>query len=188
MHRASLRCSFGLCVATFAAAAQAATEAGGQQIPASAYLQYVPLTYLRLVRQTEESQLVQLYGDRASASYSDAAPLDGIDDARGRLLLALAVRFSPYLVRNTTSVPMDWRKFSEGRRSFPLHVDRWDLSVSPAGLVRREQIDFVSLRDNPCPDSEPEIAPLVDDCALVRLLRDFDPDRPADERARTLAD
>ncbi|BDG02044.1 outer membrane protein [Anaeromyxobacter oryzae] len=161
---------------------------GGHRIPPAGYLAYVPLESLRVVRATAESELVQLYGDRASPAYVDETPKDGIDDARGKLLLALAVRFSPYLVRNTTSIPMDWKRFATRTRSFPLHVDRWELSTSPEQLVRREQIDLDALRARPCPRSDPDAAPLLDDCALVRLLQELDPDAPRDERARTLAD
>jgi hypothetical protein len=161
---------------------------GGHHIPPAGYLAYVPLEYPRIIRETPESELVHLYGDRASPSYVDVAPKDGIDDGRGRLLLALAARFSPYLVRNTTSVPMDWKRFATRTRSFPLHVDRWELSTTPEQLVRQEQVDLQALRGRPCPGSDPEAAPLLDDCALVRLLLDLDPDEPRDERARTLAD
>jgi hypothetical protein len=141
-----------------------------------------------MVRQTDASQAVQLFGDRDAPGYVDESPRDGIDDNRARLLLSMAARFSPYLVRNTTSGPMDWKKFIGRARSFPLYVDRWDVGTSPEQLVKREQIEFAELPKKPCPDSNPEAAPLLADCALVRLLRDFDPDHPRDERARTLAD
>jgi hypothetical protein len=161
---------------------------GAHHIPPGAYLTYVPLEYPRIVRATPETQAVQLYGDRASPGYADDAPKDGIDDARGKLLLALAVRFSPYLVRNTTSIPMDWKRFVTRTQSFPLHVDRWELSTTPVQLVRREQIELAALRGRPCPRSDPDAAPLLDDCALARLLRDFDPEAPRDVRTRDLAD
>jgi hypothetical protein len=161
---------------------------GGHHIPPQAYLQYVPLEIPRLVRATAETELVHLWGDRAAPGYVDEAPRDGIDDARGRVLLALAVRFSPYMVRNTSNVPMDWKRFVTQTRSFPLHVDRWELATTPVQLVRREEVDLRSLREHPCPGSDPQAAPLLDDCALVRLLREYDPDAPRVERARTLAD
>ena len=170
------------------AAAQEPLPRGAHQIPPGAYLEYVPLEYPRIVRATAESELVQLWGDRASPGYVDAAPKDGIDDARGALLLALAARFSPLMVRNTGDVPMDWKRFVTRARSFPIHLDRWELSTSPPQLVRRQEIDLVALRGRPCPASDPDAAPLVDDCALLRLLLDLDPDAPRVDRARTLAD
>ena len=88
----------------------------------------MPLTYARAVRQTEQSASIHLFGDRLSASYEDSSPLDGIDDAIGKLLLAMGARFSPIMVRNTTAVPMDWTTFVTRKRSFPLYVDRWVLT------------------------------------------------------------
>jgi hypothetical protein len=170
------------------AAAAADEPPDAHAIPPSAYLSYVPLDYPRIVRATPETELVQLYGDSSSPKYVDVAPRDGVDDARGALLLALAVRFSPFLVRNTTSIPMDWKHFKARSRSFPLFVDRWELSTSPPSLVRREQIDLNALAGAPCPGSDPSSAPLRDDCALTRLLREFDPDAPGNVRARTLVE
>jgi hypothetical protein len=178
-------------VTAFAVTAAAADEPpplGAHAIPPTAYLSYVPLDYPRIVRETPESELVQLYGDPASPGYVDVAPRDGVDDARGAHLLALAVRFSPYLVRNTTSIPMDWKQFMARPRSFPIHVDRWELATSPPSLVRREQVDLAGLAGAPCPGSDPAAAPLLDDCALTRLLREFDPDAPGNVRGHTLAD
>jgi hypothetical protein len=170
------------------ATAQEPIGRGGHRIPPAAYLEFVPLEYPRIVRATPETELVHLYGDRRSPGFVDDAPKDGIDDARGAGLLALAARFSPFMVRNTGNLPMDWKRFVTRTQSFPLHVDRWQLWPSPPELVRREQIDLAALRGNPCPASDPDAAPLLDDCALVRLLRQLDPDAPRDERARTLAD
>jgi hypothetical protein len=70
----------GVCAS--GAAAEALLDPGAHGI--SSYLQYLPLSYPRMVRQTDETGLLQLYGDRAASSYVDVAPLDGIDDARGR--------------------------------------------------------------------------------------------------------
>lgn len=181
-----------LSLATVAIARLASAEEplppGAHRIPPPAYLEYVPLEYPRIVRATAESQLVQLYGDRAAPGYADFAPKDGVDDTRGALLLALGARFSPYLVRNTGNVPMDWKRFVARARSFPLHVDRWELSTSPPQLLRQEEIDLAALRGRPCPASDPDLAPLVDDCALLRLLSDLDPDAPGEARVRSLAD
>lgn len=143
---------------------------GAQQIPRSEYIKYVPLHHRQLIRQTDASAQFALFGDTASPDYVDANH-DGIDDHRALLLNALAVRFSPFLVRNTTSVPMDWKKFITRQQSFPLLIDRWEVSRAPGELVRSEQVDFANLG-----------GPTTDDSALVRLLAEFDPGRPDDEQ------
>src|SRR5512139_3456989 len=79
------------------------------QIPVDKYLKYVPLTYPRIIRQTDATAKFHLYGDPSDPSYRDVDPKDGVDDARARWLRDVARRFAPIMVRNTPQFPMDFR-------------------------------------------------------------------------------
>lgn len=82
-------------------------RAEAQEIPRDEYLRFVPLQYPRAASQTEANRRFDLFGDRDHPDYVDRDPVDGIDDRRGERLEALALRFAPYMVRNTTSVPRE---------------------------------------------------------------------------------
>ena len=99
-----------------------------QAIPREEYLRYIPLRYPAMVRQTRASEAFDLYGDASDPRYRDVTRVDGIDDRRHQVLLDLSVRFAPYMVMNTTAVPMSWRRFVEEGSPFPLQVDSWDVS------------------------------------------------------------
>jgi hypothetical protein len=167
----------------------AAPNARAQNITRSEYIRYVPLRYPRLVRQTAASVELQLFGDTAAAEYADAAPRNGIDDRRDVVLSALAARFGPYLVRNTSALPMDWKKFRDGARVFPLHIDEWETSSSPIALTHSSEIDMGAVGNSPCTaaTAPSRALPVNDDCLLVRLLHDFDPDAPSNEYYRRSA-
>jgi len=60
------------------------------------------------VQSTAGTRQFQLFGDPASSGYHDEAPRDGIDDTRAAWLRTLAVRFAPWLVRNSIDFPMDF--------------------------------------------------------------------------------
>ncbi len=150
-----------------------------QDMPKHEYYQYVPLTYLRPVRQAAGSEALSLYGDVANPSYRDVDPVDGMDDERLRVFQRMGVKFAPYLVLNSTAVPMDWRKFMDGRGNWPLYIDTWNQAVEGGELMREEQIDWLSLPDNPCPVLEAGVTrPQTDDCRLLSLLEEFDPNDP----------
>ena len=88
-----------------------ATLAGplsGQEIPRDEYLRMLPLSLPRLGLQTDATVTQNLYGDPTAPGYRDVDPVDGIDDQRNRTLMDLAVRFAPYLVQNTTNVPLNF--------------------------------------------------------------------------------
>jgi hypothetical protein len=157
-----------------------------QQMPKEDYITYVPLEYPRIVRQTQASQRLQLFGDPRAPGYRDVDPVDGIDDARGAVLQALAERFAPYLVQNTTNVPMDHQRFMDRAQTWPLFVDTWDLTRQPE-LVGEDRIDLAGLERAPCPDARAAAASSNDDCRLLALLDEFDPDDPSHARARTEA-
>jgi hypothetical protein len=160
-----------------------------QDIPHDKYLNYMPLDYRRIVRQTDASAAFQLYGNPDAAGFLDEDPRDGVDDTRGRLFHQLGVRFAPYLVKNTTAAPMDFKKFMDQSSSFLLHVDRWNIGVRPPDLDGQETIDWANLLQAPCEISGPgvQIGPPSrssgnDDCRLVNLLQEFDPFNPTDPR------
>ena len=159
-----------------------------QDMPKEEYYQYVPLSYTRPVRQAAGSAALNLYGDVTDPSYVDENPVDGIDDRRHDGLKRMGVRFAPYLVLNTTAFPMDWRKFMDGRSSFPLFVDTWNQAVEGGELMREEQVDWLSLPENACPDA-PDSAQRsnLDDCRLLTLLQEFDPEDPQSEYYQTRA-
>jgi hypothetical protein len=148
------------------------------------YIGQVPLEYPRLVRQTDASLKLHLFGDREAPGYRDTSPVDGIDDSLGRVLHDLAVRFAPIMVQHTVAIPMDFRLWTEGSRTFPLHVDTWEVSQHDAELISAEAIDLTRLGGSGrCHDGSE-----LPDCRLVALLRDLHPDQPTDPRNRTLAD
>lgn len=158
-----------------------------QEIPKQEYLRFVPLEVPRLVRQTPASSRLNLYGDPADPAYRDVAPLDGIDDERERVLRKLAVRFSPFMVMNTTAVPFDWRAFAQAQ-AFPLYIDTWNTAVPGSALINEETIDMLSVRTDPCTPEEIRVGrSRKDDCRLLELLEEFDPERPGSATERTAA-
>lgn len=175
-------CRFRLAATGMALALLAgATPAKAQQIPRPDYLSYVPLEYRRIVRQTPASAEFELYGDREVPGYRDESPRDGVDDGRGRLLHTLGVRFAPYLVQNTTDLPMDFKRFWDRQGSFPIYVDTFNIATDRPELVGTRTIDLPNITRAPCADPETFSGP-QDDCALLRLLREFDPVAPENAR------
>ncbi len=159
------------------------------------YFKYVPLSYPRIVRQTAADTAFDLYGAPPGATYRDAAPRDGIDDARGRLLQALGVRFAPFMIRNTGNVPLDMQKAQQVSGATILTVDRWDIHAS-ATLVGTETVNFADLGKQPCPVgavSRDSLLTLIraqtpiEDCRVLQLLRQFDPNHPEEETFNTAA-
>ncbi len=141
--------------------------AHGQEIPRDEYLKYVPLTYPRLVQQTAATDALHLYGDQSDPAWRDVDPVDGIDDARHEVLMALAVRFAPYLVQNTTNIPTNFETYIENSGSFPLFVDTWDLTGHESRLIRAEGIE-------------------LEDDRLLELLEQFTPREPREPAVRDL--
>ena len=124
--------------------------ASSQEIPRDEYLTMLPLSVPRLGPQTEASVELQLFGDPAAPGYRDVDPVDGIDDRRGELFQALAVRFAPYLVQNTIDVPMNFEGFRANRDVFPRTVDRWRTSDEEAELVDSAAVNFSALATATC--------------------------------------
>jgi hypothetical protein len=149
--------------------------ASAQDIPRTDYLHYLPLEVPRIVAQQAATVELALYGDPTAAGYRDRDPLNGIDDRRDRLLEALARRFAPLMVRNTTLRPMDHARFGDGAGEWPLIIDEWQVATSHPVLVRSDSVNMMGLAGTPCP-SHPE----GEDCRLRDLIRRFGPAAPAE--------
>jgi len=162
------------------------------------YIRFFPLSYPKIIKQTDASKMFALYGDTTDLGYQDVNPIDGIDDRRFKILQKIAVRFAPYLVQNTSAIPMDFKLFSKGRTGFPLYIDTWDVSKEKAELVQSQTINFVTLGSTRLPldarqsfqKTESQIAgelkmnsrlDINDDFQLLSLLQEFHPDHPTNE-------
>ena len=177
-------CAFSLgSIATFLVLGLLGRPAGAeaQEIPRTEYLRYVPLEDPRIIRQTEASARLHLYGDRSSFDYVDIDPIDGMDDHRAEVLHELGVRFAPFMVQNTEAIPMDFKLFGRGS-PLPMHIDTWNTAMG-LDLARFESIDWLNVASDPCSAGNPT----ADDCTLLRLLEDFHPDNPASAPERTAA-
>lgn len=173
-----------------------------QEISRNEYLQYVPLEYPRIMQQTSASVRFNLYGDKNSPDYRDVEPVDGIDDRRHAILERMAVRFAPALVQNTSDAPMDWKSFMNNQATFPLYVDTWNISQQEATIANSDDIDWVALGNSPCDPEEwsamlqgsvsrngnfsqngsRALSPRIDDCKLIALVNEFNPQNPKNER------
>ena len=147
-----------------------------QAIPRDEYLKHIPLKYPTIVRQTDASLEMNLFGD----ADQDTDRVDGIEDDRREVFLNLAVRFAPYLVLNSTLIPMDFRLFMECEEEFPLFVDSWDVSRYKSKRVcsNSKEIDWRALsRLTSEVGSEVSDADIADR-RLLSLLKRFDPFTP----------
>ena len=153
----------------------------GQEIPRDEYLRYLSLKPPEIVRETKANAELHLFGNVDDSNYCDLNPVDGIDDHRHEVLLDLAVEFAPYLVLNSTMIPMDFRLFMTREEAFLLSVDRWDVSKYPPKLVDVETIDWHLL---PPPTSEAGSRESrradSEDHRLLCLLEEFDPFAPGE--------
>ena len=152
----------------------------GQEIPRDEYLRYLSLKSPEIVRQTEANAELHLFGNTEDSAYQDTDPVDGIDDRRHKVLLALAVEFAPYLVLNSTMIPMDFRLFMERDEAFLLSVDRWDVSKYPPKLVGVETIDWHLLPPRTSEAGSRESRADREDSRLRFLLDEFDPFAPGE--------
>ena len=120
-------------------------------IPRDQTINFIPLSYPRMVAQTDANQRLHLFGDPSDPGYRDVAPRDGIDDRRAAALMSLAERFGPILVQNTSDAPMDFRRFMEFTETWLLHVDTWNLVGDHKTLLRSDVIDLLAAARHPCP-------------------------------------
>lgn len=160
--------------------------ATAQDMPKADYYRYLPLEVPRLVRQTQASSDVDLYGNRADPDYVDAAPRDGIDDRRYAVLQQLALRFAPFMVMNSTAVPMDFRRLSPVDIE-TLHIDIWNTVAEGGVLVREETLNLRATAGDPCTAAELAVRSAKDDCRLRELLAHYDPDTPTSALTRARA-
>ena len=160
--------------------------AAAQEIPRDAYLSYLPLEVPPVFRQTRESERLHVYGDRGAPGYRDA-DLDGIDDRRAEVLRALALRFAPLLVMNSTAVPLDLREVTSVDGGFPLHVDTWVVDRPGGRLQETDSLDLAEGTSDACTDADLAAGDPKVDCRLRWLLDEYDPEAPASAPERTSA-
>src|SRR5439155_21534254 len=157
----------------------------GQAIPKPEYVTYLPREIVLPVQATPANRQFHVFGDSEAPGYRDEAPRDGIDDTRERWLRALAVRFAPWMVRNSVDFPMDFRRFVEGGDASTLFIDAFDLSQARPRLLGTETIDFDQLAAAPCRGPEGGAAERADTAPRpdFRLLQHIDHFAPHPPRA-----
>lgn len=175
----------GIAFALAAGTLCGARAGSAQEIPRDEYLRMLPLSLPKLGLQTDASVELDLFGDPSAPGYRDVDPVDGIDDRRNRVLMALAVRFGPYLVQNTTNVPLNFDVFIENRDDFALTIDTWDTSGEESEFLRETGVNFSVLGNGTCPEGgiegafERTPAPGADaaaeDCKLLALMERYTP-------------
>ena len=162
----------------------AAHHVAAQAIPKPDYVTYLPREAALPVQATAGNRAFHLFGDPAAPGYRDEAPRDGVDDAQGRWLRALAVRFAPWMVRNAVDFPMDFRRFVEGGEASTLFIDAFDLSQARPRLLDTKTIDFGQLGDGggaaTCRPTEGAVQTIdpTPDCRLLELIDRFAPEPP----------
>jgi hypothetical protein len=159
------------------------TTVSAQPIPKENYITFLPLTYPRIKIQSPASRDLHLFGNVGDPSYCDVNPVDGIDDRRRGILEKIAVRFAPFMIQNTSNMPMDFKLFMRDKKSFPQYVDTWDLSPEHPELVREQSINMAEI-GKPCPPEKltrdvrsESAATSLDtaDCQLLSLIQEFYP-------------
>jgi hypothetical protein len=171
MMRGFVKVCFGFLLAAWAITPSLRAQA----IPRNEYIKYLPLDYPRLYEQTPASKKFSLFGDIQDPGYRDAAPKDGMDDSRARILQGLAVRFAPIMVQNTTQIPMDFKKLMRIQGASTLYVDSWDLSHYAPTLVNKKTFDYLAFGSDG-DDAE----------AVLKLLQEFHPEHPRNESFNTM--
>ncbi len=157
------------------------SPSAAQAIPKPDYITYLPRETPLPVQSTAGNLRFHLFGDSTTSTYRDEAPRDGIDDAREHWLHSLAVRFAPWVVRNSVDFPMDFRRFVEMGEWSTLFIDAMDLSQARPRLVATETIEFGRLADRACSGLETGTRETVDttsDCRLLHLIGRFAPEPP----------
>jgi len=163
----------------------ASAPVGAQEIPRDEYLRMLPLSLPKLGLQNDASVTLNLFGDQSSPGYRDVDPVDGIDDRRNVVFMDLAVHFAPYLVQNTTNVPLNFDVFIDNRDDFALTIDSWETSAQEPEWVRTSGVNFSVLGGGTCDPSlrgsaferfpEPGSDPAIEDCKLLELMDRFTP-------------
>ncbi|NIV14168.1 MAG: hypothetical protein GWN62_23715 [Aliifodinibius sp.] len=158
-------------------------QSGNQAITDSNYIRYLPLSFPKIIKQTDASRDLHLFGDERDPSFKDVNK-DGIDDNRFKRLQQLSVNFSPILFKNTSySIPIDFRSLinNEEDKSL-LYIDTWDLTLAEPEIVRKDTINLNLVDSLECPRVT-ATSPLDilqqnntnEDCKLLALLLELDP-------------
>src|ERR1051325_6171931 len=150
----------------------------GQAIPKPDYITYLPRDIALPVQATSGNRLFHLFGDSTTPGYRDEAPRDGIDDARALWLRAIAIRFAPWMVRNSVDFPMNFRPFIEGGEASTLFIDAFDLSQARPRLIDTKSIDFGQLTGAACrgvTGGAAETGDSTPDCRVLQLVDRFAP-------------
>jgi hypothetical protein len=126
-----------------------------QEVARTEYIRQLPKGLVKPVPTTPANVAVGLWGDPASAAYRDVAPRDGIDDARGEVLLALGVKFAPILVQNTVQAPVDPYVYIENREVFPLTLDLWRAGTLEPEFDGSLEANLSALDGTECPFDNP---------------------------------
>lgn len=136
-------------------------RARAQGITRDTYRDYLP-PRPPIVAQARATAALRLYGDERHPGYRDEDPVDGVDDARARRLLAIGELFSPLLRRNNFSVPRDLDAIFGPRHA--LHVDSWvgNRRVASDSIILGGALSGSSSRAR-------------NDSALLALLREHHP-------------
>ena len=145
-----------------------------QAIPKPDYVTYLSREAVLPVQGTDGNRRFQVFGDPTLPGFRDEDPRNGIDDDREPWLRALAVRFAPWMVRNSVDFPMDFRRFVEGGEASTLFVDALDLSQARPRLLGTETIDFGQLAGVTCRGTDGrESVDTTPDCRLLQLIDRF---------------
>jgi len=193
-----MRIFFSIILAVFIVAGGFVAPLLADGVPQKEYIRFLPLSYPKIIVQTNATKKFAIYGDTLDPAYQDINHVDGIDDQRFKILQKISVQFAPYLVQNTSAVPMDFKLFMKGRIGFPLYIDVWDVSREKAELVQSQTINFVTLglpslptepeqtfwKAESQPTGELKMNSRFDnnnDFRLLSLLQEFHPDHPANE-------
>src|SRR2546429_1664504 len=145
-------------------------RAGGKRIPNPIHVPPLPRDIALPVQATAGNRLFHLFGDSTTPGYRDEAPRDGVDDARALWLRGIAVRFAPWMVRNSVDFPMNFRPFIEGGEASTLFIDAFDLSQARPRLLDTNTVDFGRLTGAACRATTAQAGDSTPDCRLVELL------------------
>jgi len=145
----------------------------------------LPLSLPKLGLQNDASVALNLFGDPSAPGYRDVDPVDGIDDRRNVVFMDLAVRFAPYLVQNTTNVPLNFDVFIDNRDDFALTIDSWVTSDQEPLWTDSAGVNFSVLGQGTCDPAlrgnafarypDPGSDPAIEDCKLLELMDRFTP-------------
>ena len=167
--------------------------AGAQEVPRDQYLRQIPLSLPKATPAAPGNAVFDLWG-AGMPGYADVAPVDGIDDRRGRRLEELARRFAPFLIQNSDNLPTRFDAYWRAEDEFLLQVDRWAVGGVEPELDGTLAVNLSALDGTPCASAGgartfPDAATsdgATEDCKLLDLMERFTPGsnrmEPVDDR------